>query len=210
MSQQEEIEKMTRVLHVSAEKRKLELEEFTEVYEDRERLLPIRAAAEALQDALDAGHGRGTQEYDAAVCGVLDALNAYHQPRRGPDSPTRVKLGRLVRETWVKWAEKQTYAKPSWLDPWEQLDEGQKEVDMLIGEAVAQYCFGSWSKMLHVAHAARSVWKKRCEKPLAGHIGFGSCLFERIRKMGAELAELYPELRGLAPKPKDGPPDDVA
>lgn len=151
MSQQEEIEKMAKMLSISAEKRKLEREEFAEVYEDRERLLPIRAAAEALQDALDAGHGRGSIERTAAVAGVLDALNDYHQPRRGPDSPTREKLGRIVRETWVKWAENQTYAKPSWLDPWEQLDDGQKEVDMLIGEAVAQYCFGVWSKVLRLA-----------------------------------------------------------
>jgi hypothetical protein len=49
----------------------------------------------------------------------------------------REALGRLVRETWVQWAREQPDPKPSWLVPWEQLDEGQREVDCRIGEAVA-------------------------------------------------------------------------
>jgi hypothetical protein len=49
----------------------------------------------------------------------------------------REELGQLVRETWVGWAAGQPAAKPSWLVPWEALDDGQREVDMRIGEAVA-------------------------------------------------------------------------
>lgn len=49
----------------------------------------------------------------------------------------REACGRLVRETWVKWASEQPDPKPSWLVPWEDLDAGQREVDMRIGEAVA-------------------------------------------------------------------------
>jgi hypothetical protein len=48
----------------------------------------------------------------------------------------RERLGRLVRETWVAWALEQPDAKPSWLVPWEELDDGQREVDIRIGEAV--------------------------------------------------------------------------
>lgn len=46
-------------------------------------------------------------------------------------------LGRLVRDTWVEWAQEQPDPKPSWLLPWDELDEGQKEVDRRIGRAVA-------------------------------------------------------------------------
>jgi hypothetical protein len=45
--------------------------------------------------------------------------------------------GRLVRETWVTWAWEQEDPKPGWLVPWEELDAGQREVDMRIGDAVA-------------------------------------------------------------------------
>jgi hypothetical protein len=49
----------------------------------------------------------------------------------------REDLGRIVRETWVKWALGQPDPKPSWLTGWDDLDAGQREVDMLIGSAVA-------------------------------------------------------------------------
>jgi hypothetical protein len=50
----------------------------------------------------------------------------------------RANLGRLVRETWVTWAKRQRRPKPSWLIGWDYLDADQREVDMLIGEAVAE------------------------------------------------------------------------
>lgn len=46
-------------------------------------------------------------------------------------------LGQIVRDTWVKWAAEQPDPKPSWLTPWSELDDGQREVDMRIGEAIA-------------------------------------------------------------------------
>jgi len=49
----------------------------------------------------------------------------------------REQLGRLVRETWVAWAGEQPDPKPSWLAGWDELDDGQREADMRIGEAVA-------------------------------------------------------------------------
>lgn len=49
----------------------------------------------------------------------------------------REPYGRLVRETWVAWAKEQPDPKPSWLVPWKDLDNGQREVDMRIGSAVA-------------------------------------------------------------------------
>jgi hypothetical protein len=49
----------------------------------------------------------------------------------------REPLGRIVREAWVKWASEQEDPKPSWLTGWDELDAGQREVDMRIGAAVA-------------------------------------------------------------------------
>ena len=49
----------------------------------------------------------------------------------------REAYGRLVRETWVAWAKEQPNPKPSWLTGWDELDAGQREVDMRIGGAVA-------------------------------------------------------------------------
>ena len=43
-------------------------------------------------------------------------------------------LGRAVREVWIEWAKTQPNAKPSWLTPWEELDDEQREVDIKIGE----------------------------------------------------------------------------
>jgi hypothetical protein len=52
--------------------------------------------------------------------------------------PIREQRGRLVRETWVTWAKRHRSPKKSWLVGWDDLDEDQREVDMLIGEAVAE------------------------------------------------------------------------
>lgn len=48
-------------------------------------------------------------------------------------------LGRFVREAWVRWAEKQDNPKPSWLAPYDELSEFDKEADRQIGEAVARW-----------------------------------------------------------------------
>lgn len=54
------------------------------------------------------------------------------------DGTARDRLGQLVREVWVEWAARQPSPKPSWLVPWEQLDEPDREVDRLIGERLFQ------------------------------------------------------------------------
>ena len=56
-------------------------------------------------------------------------------PHSEPDP--REPLGRIVRETWVAWAKEQENPKPSWLAGWDELDDGQREVDMRIASAVA-------------------------------------------------------------------------
>ncbi|NTA27453.1 hypothetical protein [Allorhizobium ampelinum] len=58
-------------------------------------------------------------------------------------------LGRFVREAWVRWAQSQTNPKPSWLVPYDDLSEADKEADRQIGEAVARWTM--------IGNAARSA-----------------------------------------------------
>ena len=48
----------------------------------------------------------------------------------------RDKLGRIVREAWIVWAKTQPNPKESWLVPYDNLSESDKEADRQIGEAV--------------------------------------------------------------------------
>lgn len=50
----------------------------------------------------------------------------------------RESLGRLVRKVWIGWASEQPNPKPSWLVPWEDLSEPDREVDRRIGETLAR------------------------------------------------------------------------
>lgn len=45
----------------------------------------------------------------------------------------RETFGREVRAEWVAWAREQPNPKPSWLKPWEELTEPEREVDRRIG-----------------------------------------------------------------------------
>ena len=48
----------------------------------------------------------------------------------------RESLGRFVRGVWDEWAREQPTPKASWLVPWDDLTEPDKEVDRRIGEAL--------------------------------------------------------------------------
>jgi hypothetical protein len=87
---------------------------------------------------------RSTVSVPVCRCGMTRTYRS-HQPlwwrvlfRRGEVAVSeRERLGRLVRGAWMAWASEQPDPKPSWLTPWGELDDGQREVDMRIGEAVA-------------------------------------------------------------------------
>jgi len=51
----------------------------------------------------------------------------------------RDELGRRVRDTWVRWAQDQLYTKPSWVIPYDEISEADKEVDRQIGEDIAVF-----------------------------------------------------------------------
>ncbi|HSS11796.1 MAG TPA: hypothetical protein VLL25_18050 [Acidimicrobiales bacterium] len=45
-------------------------------------------------------------------------------------------LGRRVREAWIAWAQRQPTPKSSWLVPYDDLAESDKEADRCIGSAL--------------------------------------------------------------------------
>jgi hypothetical protein len=61
-------------------------------------------------------------------------------------------LGRRVREVWVKWAQSQPSPKPTWLVPYDDLSEPDKEVDRRIGAAVWGDCVAQYSERMASNH----------------------------------------------------------
>lgn len=73
-------------------------------------------------------------------------------------------LGRMVREAWVRWAEMQPSPKPSWLVPYDELAEPDKEADRQIGEAIARWTLiGDAARLSHQTDAALSRIIERTE-----------------------------------------------
>ena len=76
--------------------------------------------------------------------------------------PSRDDLGRVVRDAWIAWARTQPNPKPSWLVPYRDLAEPDKEADRLIGEAVTVFIEARVDLMAHhqvdqAGRAARRV-----------------------------------------------------
>jgi hypothetical protein len=63
-------------------------------------------------------------------------------------SDARDRLGRVVRETWIRWAKMQPNPKASWLVPYDGLSEPDKEADRMIGEAVLEFVAGPRSSTI--------------------------------------------------------------
>lgn len=55
----------------------------------------------------------------------------------------RERLGRRVREVWIKWAERQPNPKPSWLVPYDELPPEDQDADECIGMAIWADCVDS-------------------------------------------------------------------
>jgi hypothetical protein len=113
-------------------------------------------------------------QWEAAVAGVpnLEQFN-------------RESLGRLVREVWIEWAKEQPNPKPSWLLPWDELSEPDREVDRRIGEHLAAVrC--DFSYELNRLRKLASKWE-----------GFAAHLdAESLQRYNANLTELT-TLRGI-------------
>jgi hypothetical protein len=99
--------------------------------------LPGMAACEGANGTLfRAGMYHGYPTNLAEQHGVFPATVLTPAPRA---TANREDLGRAVRDAWVAWAREQDNPKDSWLVGWDELDEGQREVDMRIGEALAGF-----------------------------------------------------------------------
>lgn len=60
-------------------------------------------------------------------------------------------LGRLVRELWIGWAKTQPNPKPSWLVPYDELSEADKEADRVIGEGLyREFCAANCGERLRI------------------------------------------------------------
>jgi hypothetical protein len=81
----------------------------------------------------------GLKEELATVRATLTAEKVAAQDQSWLPVINREFLGRVVREAWVKWAQQQSNPKPSWLAPYDELSEVDKEADRQIGEAVTQW-----------------------------------------------------------------------
>jgi hypothetical protein len=85
-------------------------------------------------------------------------------------------VGKLVRRVWVGWAKEQPNPKPSWLVPYEELPEPDKEVDRRIGETVAMFAVGAWhadgDTVVEIDYTNhRGVRAMRRIRPLEFHFG---------------------------------------
>jgi hypothetical protein len=73
----------------------------------------------------------------------LAALTASPQAAPEGDPAHREFLGQIVRMEWEKWAREQPNPKPSWLTPWCELTEPEREVDRRIGERIYSMAIGA-------------------------------------------------------------------
>lgn len=111
--------------------------------------MTAKAALLALADDFDARarSSRAVVRDDASVVWEMAAKmarDAAGEERQASSSAaahraSREDLGRVVREAWIAWARRQPNPKPSWLVPWGSLPAPDREVDMLIGEAVREH-----------------------------------------------------------------------
>jgi transposase-like protein len=82
--------------------------------------------------ASDIAHRLPEMVHDGSLNNAAFIANVFRGALR--HQLNRETLGRWVREAWVDWAMTQPNPKPSWLVPWEQLGETDREADRVIGE----------------------------------------------------------------------------
>lgn len=159
-------------------------------------------------------HLRATLEaaLGAAPRGVADLSHTIHfadgmddeespatRPVQGV-TPARDMLGRVVREAWVRWARTQPNPKPTWLVPYDDLAEPDKEADRQIGEAVAAALGaagpvqGVTPEMVDAVRSAVITWD--AEYRMDGWTRLCDLIVERFAALGA-APPTQPELARL-------------
>jgi len=100
----------------------------------------------------------GVQELEIVFADLAEKLdfealfNASLDGNR-PLPCNRDSLGRMVREAWVRWAKTRPDPKPSWLVPYDELSEPDKEADRQIGETVAR-----WTLAMDASRRSAMAW----------------------------------------------------
>lgn len=137
-----------------AQKRVAELEAENDAIRKRwEETANERDALERYQDAIDYLASEldiiGTPDEIATEArNIIEALRAAAVTLPAPGSPIpedalrtarRNMLGKQVRLAWVLWASQQANPKPSWLLPWADLSESDREADRCIGEHLESF-----------------------------------------------------------------------
>jgi hypothetical protein len=80
----------------------------------------------------------------------------------------RERLGRRVREVWIAWARRQPNPKPSWLTPYEELSEPEKEADRCIGAAIWGDCIAAHQEAIAEFEVKKAVKEFSTLPPLFG------------------------------------------
>ena len=91
---------------------------------------------EVLGSVVPSNPDQATKENVNLRPAVARSEPAEPEPATPPEVGDRDALGREVRRVWIAWAHEQPAPKPSWLVPWEELSEPDREVDRRIGEAL--------------------------------------------------------------------------
>lgn len=73
----------------------------------------------------------------------------------------REHLGEIVRLAWIEWAQEQPNPKPSWLIPYQELSEPDKEANRRIGESIANFVLSEYHPLdLYQKDVQRTVGTK--------------------------------------------------
>ena len=96
------------------------------------------------------------EDYARLINRVFDNLpDFFKQPLQPVPEPLpgdlRERLGRRVREAWIEWAKRQENPKPSWLVPYDKLNESDKEADRCIGSAIWADCVAEHASAIAVS-----------------------------------------------------------
>lgn len=116
---------------------------------------PTSECLEGIKSALAEEGLIAGDEFAAAVL-RHPKLHEMHMDGNRPLPFDRDTLGRMVREAWVRWALTQPEPKASWLAPYDELAEPDKEADRQIGEAIAR-----WTLIGDAARASRLIGVRR-------------------------------------------------
>lgn len=161
------------------------------------RLDAAELGLEQVKDLVDVTTERAMKAERAQYVAEAER-DALLQEKQTP-AANREHLGRIVRASWIAWAKQQPNPKPSWLVPWEGLDEPDREVDRRIGEEV------TWP--LRVAHPVvleelRVTTQERdaLRDERDELVGLRTLMVTRVQ----EIQDLRAEVERLRPNPPPG------